>query len=555
MFLRPIALLVVMVTLTVARVWLDHKAPWIQPVTDGLQIETDDQASVLAGEWTILITIDEPQPPQDIQPFIERFRRELDRSHSAFKPYIHHWRARLAEIGVSIRSPRCWFRTSKHNISPGSSPRDTRAIRFVGSVMKHWFGLATQSDVRGVQQAVQVLQSKQNRLVHLMHQFTTVINHTYDEIQTNRRQINLLTTAHNNLTARTAEELKGIHNTLLRHEQRADVETLLYELDRVALRYVRSHEAFLNRKANLEAGLLTENLLPPGILFQILRSVAEENAEVIFPIQWYYQNIIVTPIWTEEALVYRARLPMVDHVPWHHITVTAWPVPHRRYEATILLPSTVLRNTLTGDLDVSPTCQGHRPRVCRRGLITKPSVYPCLTRILGEKPTYDKDCQVSFKRRVPIDVVHPVAPNTYILITNGTTLSLRCEGEPQSRDTLNAGVFRVTLRHPCTLHGTAWNLRSTFHRTTSRILQTEEIPFNPPLSLQDLANKSDFDPFILDLKTLDAVDRKQVDLGDLNETIFPPGLPPTAVDTLVHMACRLGRTFDTHGCGRRLPIP
>ena len=119
---------------------------------------------------------------------------------------------------------------------------------------------------------------------------------------------------------------------------------------------------------NMEAGRLTENILPPDVLLQILSTVARDQARLVEPIQWYYENTMIIPIWMEPQLIYQARLPMVDAIPCHHISFNTWPVPHRQWKATLLLPPVVLRDTITGDLDVSPSCHGYRPRVCRRGL-------------------------------------------------------------------------------------------------------------------------------------------------------------------------------------------
>lgn len=44
----------------------------------------------------------------------------------------------------------------------------------------------------GVKNMLRKLANNQGRLVHQLNQFTTIVNHTYNKIQANRDQINLL---------------------------------------------------------------------------------------------------------------------------------------------------------------------------------------------------------------------------------------------------------------------------------------------------------------------------------------------------------------------------
>ncbi len=434
--------------------------------------------------------------------------------------------ARLKGMEKAIQSPRRWWRTMRNNRNQeGPDLRVRRGlVDAVGHAFKFLFGSATDDEVQDIKRVVGLLAQKQDRMLSLMSEFTTVINHTYDEIQTNRNQLNSVRTTLYNLSRRLDSDLSSIVKRIRIQERRTNIEFLLNELDKITQRFVHAHEAFLHRKENLEAGRLTENILPPSVLYDILTSAGQEMAQMIQPIQWYYENTAIIPIWTEDKLIYRTRLPLVDPVPWHHVTIEAWPVPIREWEATVLIPPQVLRDTRTGELDVSPSCHGHRPRICRRGLIHHPSVYACLARLLDVNPGYDETCVVSMKRRVPIDVVHPQIANIYVLITDGTELILRCEGRPERSTNLLSGVYRLVLDYPCSLHGTNWNLLPIFQRRYNISLQAAEVPFTITTSIEDLfSNLTDWNPLVLDLNELDPVDRKQFTFGDLqDDSISPP---------------------------------
>ncbi len=39
---------------------------WIQEVPDGLELQADEHCFVIAGEWMVLVSIDEPRPPPEL---------------------------------------------------------------------------------------------------------------------------------------------------------------------------------------------------------------------------------------------------------------------------------------------------------------------------------------------------------------------------------------------------------------------------------------------------------------------------------------------------------
>lgn len=362
------------------------------------------------------------------------------------------------------------------------------------------------------------MKTAQSRIVTQLAQFTTIVNHTYDEVQANRDQINLISGGILNLTQYIDGHLSQIGQQFQYISQRIDVEVLLTQIEAIGNRYVRAHEAWLHRKENLEAGRLTENILPPSVLTSILSTDDDQLYRMITPIQWYYEHVTITPIWTSDQLIYRTRLPVIAGTRWHYIAFQAWPMPLREWQATVTLPATVLRNTETGELDVSPRCSGARPRVCKRGLISRANAYPCLTRLLDAEPRYDSSCVLTMERRMPMDMVYPQEYNHYILITGGTALVLRCAGESEQSTTLNPGVYRLTLKFPCTLHSDEWTLSSTFQRSLNATLQDRPEKIRINFTISDMfSNISNGDPLIYDLKQMDPVDRKQISVSDFTQ--------------------------------------
>lgn len=486
---------------------------WAQPLQDGLDIETDAKCSVIAGEWTVLITIDEPQVPEELSLLVDQVQDRI--STLTTLPYTEGWRQRLREVGRISKNPRRWWRTMGE---PERSQRTRRGLMNVfGHAFRYLFGTATESEVNDIKKVVNSLAYNQSRIMHQVSQFTTIINHTYDEIQINRNQLNVITTTLHRMRNAWADDLRSLSRQLQIQTIRIDVELILTQIEAFVQSYVKSHEAWQHRKENLEAGRLTENILPPPVLISILNTASHVDAQRISPLQWYYEHIAIIPIWTGRSLIYKTRLPVVSSTQWHFMLLHKWPMPLKDWQATLVLPDELLRNTETGELDVSPRCFGARPRVCRRGLLTRASVLPCLTRLLGKQPSYDPTCAVVMERRVPIDVVHPQEGDTYVLITGGTELALRCSGRAELRATLEAGVYKLVLQYPCSLHGTDWTLQSTFQRALNITLETRQITFHINTTITGMFDEQfKLTSLPFNLSELDGVDRKLLTINDLS---------------------------------------
>ena len=173
---------------------------------------------------------------------------------------------------------------------------------------------------------------------------------------------------------------------------------------------------------------------------------------------------------------------------------------------------------------MSPSCYGRRPRVCRHGLITHATTQGCLSGLLTADPSYDQECAWLFEPRIPRDAVYPQTTNVYTLSTNGTDLVYRCEGQLESRTTVTAGVYELTITSPCTLYGRDWYLTSTFQRTINVSLQTEEVNFTLNTTLSDLFSEdSNFEPLVNELELMDDVERKQLTFSDIEASMLKNG--------------------------------
>ena len=73
-----------------------------------------------------------------------------------------------------------------------------------------------------------------------------------------------------------------------------------------------------------------------------------------------------------------------------------------------------------------------------------------------------------------------------ILQTNGTNLSLRCEGRTEVSMQIRPGVHRISLQYPCSLHGNEWRIVSTFQQFCNEILYARTSDFYLGVTTDDL---------------------------------------------------------------------
>ena len=154
---------------------------WATKLTDGVEIEVDEEAAVIEGELTTFITITKPVFPADLLQdiiFTTSMIRQETPSIGTAKVLS---RLKIAEDFITI--PISWWDTQQSRRG---------VVNGIGSAIKFLFGTATDSEMQEVRVILDEMRRDQDTTLHWIDQFTVTINHTYGEIQINRDHINLL---------------------------------------------------------------------------------------------------------------------------------------------------------------------------------------------------------------------------------------------------------------------------------------------------------------------------------------------------------------------------
>ena len=203
-------------------------------------------------------------------------------------------------------------------------------LNIIGEISHTLFGTATDTSVSELRRIVQQTRVNQGRVRHRVQEMISILNQTYDNIEENRNRINDITS----FIQTTITNIKELyveqdHNKKVVRKLRVEfeMETSLRSLEDRCQEYLHTVSQFKERKAALEAGRLTESLLSMDQLRDVLAQETTTGVVPIHPLQWYYEYSIAEPVWDNEYLLYRVRLPLVEDINYITYQLSSWPMP------------------------------------------------------------------------------------------------------------------------------------------------------------------------------------------------------------------------------------
>ena len=483
---------------------------WLAPLQDGLEVRVINSARIVTGIWTVIITLQEPQLPEEFFTFVRSTRDYISivpesiGQSGKFGNYVKIWRRRLQVVTESLRNPHPWWRYAKEDTTYKdkrllSTRRRRGLINIIGKGLSFLFGVSTEDEVKDIHKSINELAVNQQKISHDIDKFSSILNHTYDEIIANRKAINHLASNLENFQLSVNDALHTLGSAISQVQFFQQAELLVSEIERFSQQFLQQHNHWHSRKESLELGRLSEHLLPPDVLAEILNTHRPTASEFISPIEWYYSEVRLTPMWSDQLLVFKADLPLVSKIPWSLVSFVSWPHPLGNRFASIDLPARVVRDTSSSLMVINPVCVGDRPKVCYTGSRRDVKSMPCVQSLLQLPPEYHDKCQLrifsDLRDAIPdVDSIPDSSPavrrqdalvmraiNEYTLITNGTVLTLRCQGKSPVRRTVPPGVYILMLNYPCIIATNGWTLASTPVRAknfTYSIKNTLMLPMN-----------------------------------------------------------------------------
>jgi hypothetical protein len=490
------------------------KSEVIQPLQDGIIVEKGNELRVEEGLWTILVTLEDavstyrPRELADLHDMVSALRRRIDDPNDRTDELVTEqkkqaWKHRLALL---LRNNTMTFTRQPHRLKRG-------LIDLGGTLLNKIFGVATETEVNQVREAILAAGKRNEAIIHNSNQLITIVNTTRLEERETRRKLNDLI---GKVKAMHADEyakwssFMGIAKALMIDEMVAMLESIS-----TGLRREISQEAEI--KNTLEGHHLTENIFPIS-LFNEISSLAERFLIKNVRITWYYEHLTVVPLLIEDSIfVYRIQLPFVPQDEYLRYRIRTWPVPFNHSLITIQLSvgEDIAVHTTAGYIFKPESCVGFNPQICQTGPLYQQSSFECERGIMTAHQDDRSKCHI--KQGVLTHTqLYTLSRGHYVIVSKGETYTLSCRRQRQIKSRLAIGTYEINLPGGCTLSGEDWTLKGEtlqFINVSVQVNRVNITPFNLEEN-PEFAKKST--PF--DINTLDDVPR--VDIKKIEENDF-----------------------------------
>ena len=444
------------------------------------------EVRALAASWRVWVTLQVPWTPMS-------FLRELNKlSYLVNQSQLIHRGDGVAtpsnqSISVSSTVQESWLgrlRRIKQNLPRNYQLQRTKRGLFdaIGELAHGIIGVATDREVKEIREVVDNLHGNEAAIVHQMELLTSVVNRSRVFLSENRERINEMN-----------RRFQRMEIYIPRLESKVDYLMLMVEFERIiedmetkwdALRNMQ--ELYLHRRHDLQAGRLTEQLLPVSALTEILSKVQNQFVSSL-DMNWYYSHTKVRALWgNEEYLVFEVMLPLIRPAKFILYKISTWPVPITdSTSATVRDNGDYGYDTLNGELFPATECEGERPVVCHADPVWGIQAKPCIRGILTNNHKLMDKCELTL-RKGNVSVVHHVQGNEYVLSTWGESVKLRCDGQHPSTVFFSKGVHDVIVQSGCNLYGDYWTLKAISVVNSSINIPSRQLPRTTPLNLTNL---------------------------------------------------------------------
>ena len=421
----------------------------IEPLPNGLIVTKHEDTRLIAAECEVLIVLEAPAWPAMFDDMIRKVWRQITRIPDGDVLMVHDkemWMRRLSKL------------TSKLNRSRSRVKRGL--FNFIGEASRSLFGTATVRDVQQIRRIIRDMKKNGATATHRINELLLVMNHSNIDIQINRNRINLVSQRINKLSdkmveiATTQQQLDDEQTKLRR---RVIVDGMVSQLEREAYELHQLEDHYQLKKEHLEADRLTEEILPPEKLREIVQSSKRRDVQLISPIEWYYENTQIRPIWTGEDLVYSVRLALAKTGQYTLYEFKALPYPssHENVTQRLIVRRWYLEEPMTGQYVQVSNCRGYSPVLCHGNLVIGQGAKCEHALVKGDRRQAAR-CTLTLSKRG--DKVQQLDVNQAGLTTRGEAITMRCSNGQVASHTVGLGTYLITVPKNCIMEGNDWRL-------------------------------------------------------------------------------------------------
>lgn len=426
----------------------------ITPLPDGIAVKRNLAVKIKRAEWRLTLTLDNPNPEMVTALFreVHLFQRMIEvvpgnLSRVSRKSY---WLSEVKRVKETIRT-----------LTPKRTSRAVLGI--IGQISRDLFGTATESEIASLNTKIHQNRFALQQTVHFQNELLTIVNVTKMEMFENRKTLNSIINA-------TTE----IRNTItsLQKSAKWDLQALMtYNMIQEKMSLIRRHVEDIRRviiehddhRHALEEGRLDEYLMPRVTLRDILQLQKVDGAEMIQPLEWYYSNCHVRPLWGDSYLGFIVHLPLVEGRTYEGFSIETFPVPiPNSTTSATLQASGLVASSTTGQVLHLQRCTGRDPIVCDPAPLRKQgsTIHTCSQSIIMREPDISNRCPVLVQTLKEGLIIQSV-PNHLVLATWGESIQEQCPGQITSQ-TLDIGTYIIEWNGTCFLSTQLWNIAGVY---------------------------------------------------------------------------------------------
>ena len=344
-------------------------------------------------------------------------------------------------VGEKVQRSK-WLQRIKGALSRESLRRHRRGKRgllnIVGTISHALFGTATDGQIKVLQDAVNDNRHAMQKVTRYSNKLITVVNQTWhrmEQLDIDHRNL-ADAVSHLQLWAKHMnEKVYDIKN--LRYYNTVDQAVEMLEAHAESLvEWTRNWEEQQEQAAR---GRLSQILLSTSQLHSLLQG---DSAGVpISPLQWYYENVKIKPLWFSDDLTFLVTLPLAKSCEFG-LKISVYPVlVSENISSKLLLPELWLP---TQGVIMMNHCMGNSPYVCR----PLPEVSDrCIEAVL-ENGNVTSQCTIEVQNQNQKLFVTEL--NHVTLLTTGENISEICSHNTEPRY-LEAGTYSVQWNGSCLL--------------------------------------------------------------------------------------------------------
>ena len=407
----------------------------IKNLHQGLLIQQQGGLFYQSAEWTVLLTLMAPAMTKELMDFSRLLQAQITKVSTRYPQLADSWNSRLQ-----------WCQNILQHFYSGRTKR--APLGFIGRISHTLFGTVKEEELAQYRSIIMDTHSLLNHTVHRSNLLLSATKANRRHINLNSDHINKLKRYLVTLQLAVKTNFHVISDTLSRLSLKMKIEHALVSLEQNVNRIINYFNRRRRQRHSLYHHTLTEDLLGPGQLQEILAQARALRFATMLQ-NWYYEFCKVLPVWTNPLdITFKVSLPLHDGKNYILYSIHSYPFPIRPgFHAHLQVRSTVAYSSTSGLLFEPILCQGSRTKVCRGGPLVDADKFVCERALVSKDAVATRKCQVKVLQSNGT-ITQEVTPGLYIVSTPLISPKMHFDATPVSLKAVIGLFLDLTVSSP-----------------------------------------------------------------------------------------------------------